>query len=86
MQAFEINHQAKKQVLDYLANQQITLPDAMNQPEQNKDIAAILHSNLPTMVRKIYSLNKFQTFFWEKRELLTQHLLQRLTETNKRKK
>lgn len=86
MQQFEINNYAKKQVIEYLNNQQITIDDAMSNETHNAQVAEILHQNLPTMVRKIYALPKFQKFFWEKRELLTQYVINRLTQADKAKK
>lgn len=79
MQQFEIGNYAKKQLIEYLDQQQTTIQDAMNDTTHNAHMAEILHQNLPTMVRKIYSLPKFQTFFWEKRELLGQYVINRLT-------
>ena len=49
----------------------------MDNEETNKEIAAILHAGFPKMVQKIYSLAKFEKFFWEKRELLHQHIANR---------
>ena len=49
----------------------------MYNEENNKEIAAILHGGFPKMVQKIYSLAKFEKFFWEKRELLHQHIANR---------
>ena len=43
------------------------------------EIAAILHAGFPKMVQKIYSLAKFEKFFWEKRDLLHEYLAARFT-------
>lgn len=86
MQQFEIGNYTKKQINEYLQAKQTTLQEAMNNEIQNPEIAAILHSGFPKMVQKIYSLNKFQTFFWEKRELLEGYILGRLNEALQPKK
>ncbi|XXQ69097.1 hypothetical protein ACKLNO_04330 [Neisseriaceae bacterium B1] len=83
MQQFEIGNYAKKQLNEYLVDNNTTLKEAMNNEAQNPEIAAILHAGLPTMVRKIYSLPKFQTFFWEKRDLLEGYIAGRLVEVLK---
>lgn len=83
MQQFEIGNYAKKQLNEYLAANNTTLKEAMNNETQNPEIAAILHAGFPTMVRKIYSLPKFQTFFWEKRDLLEGYIAGRLEEAIK---
>lgn len=83
MQQFEISNYAKKQLNEYLASKDMTLKAAMNDETHNPEIAAILHAGFPTMVRKIYSLSKFQTFFWEKRDLLESYIQGRLEEAIK---
>ena len=75
---FEINPFIKKQLDKYLTEHKTSLKEAMDDETKNKEIAAILHSGFPKMVQKIYSLTKFERFFWEKRELLHQHLSNRL--------
>lgn len=83
---FEINNYVKKQIQDYLTNKETSLGAAMQDETMNPEIAAILHDGFPTMVKKIYSLPKFQTFFWEKRDLLAQHIATRLAAVDKPKK
>lgn len=83
MNQFEIGNYAKKRLNEYLAENAIDLHTAMNSEERNKEVAAILHDGFPTMVKKIYSLLKFQTFFWEKRELLATYVQARLEEAAK---
>lgn len=83
MNQFEIGNYAKKRLNEYLAENAIDLHTAMNSEERNKEVAAILHDGFPTMVKKIYSLPKFQTFFWEKRELLATYVQARLEEAAK---
>lgn len=86
MQQFEISNYAKKQLNEYLSQHNTTLKEAMNSETQNPEIATILHAGFPTMVRKIYSLAKFQVFFWEKRDLLENYIAGRLTEASKANK
>lgn len=83
MQQFEIGNYAKKQLNQYLEEHHTTLKEAMNNETQNPQIAEILHAGFPTMVRKIYSLPKFQSFFWEKRDLLEGYIQSRLEEAIK---
>lgn len=83
---FEINNYVKKQIQDYLAAKETNLDEAMQSETMNPEVAAILHDGFPTMVKKIYSLPKFQTFFWEKRDLLAQHIASRLAAADKPKK
>lgn len=75
---FEINNYVKKQLNEYLATKECSLKAAMDDEAMNKEVAAILHNGFPTMVKKIYSLAKFETFFWDKRELLHNHIQSRL--------
>lgn len=75
---FEINHYVKKQINLFLSEHNITLKQAMDDEIHNKKIAEILHSGFPKMVQKIYSLPKFEKFLWEKRELLAEHIGNRL--------
>lgn len=74
---FEINNYVKKQLDEYLSAKSLTLKAAMDDEASNKEVAAILHGGFPKMVQKIYSLAKFEVFFWEKRDLLHEHLRQR---------
>lgn len=83
---FEINNYVKKQIQDYLTAKECDLDTAMHDETMNAEVAAILHDGFPTMVKKIYSLPKFQTFFWEKRELLIQHIATRLAAADRPRK
>lgn len=80
---FEIGNYTKKQLDAYLAERAIGLKEAMDNETQNKEIAAILHAGFPKMVQKIYSLAKFEQFFWEKRDLLHEHLVTRFAALEK---
>lgn len=75
---FEINAYVKKQLQAYLADKNLSLKAAMDHEDSNREVAAIIHAGLPAMVQKIYSLNKMQTFFWEKKDLLHDFVLGRL--------
>ncbi len=76
---FDINPYTKNQLTAYLESKNIGLREGMDNEETNNEIAAILHAGFPKMVQKIYSLAKFEKFFWEKRELLHQHIANRFT-------
>ena len=75
---FEINNYVRKQLQDYLTEKKLTLEQAMAEETSNNEIASIVHAGLPGMVRRIYSLGKMQTFFWEKRELIQGFIADRL--------
>ena len=47
-------------------------------------VAAIIHEGLPGMVRRIYSLQKMQTFFWEKKDLMVDYVAARLEAAEKK--
>lgn len=78
IQQFEINKHVQKQLREFLDARQTDLQAAMQDETLNGEIAALLHAGFPMMVRKIYSLPKFQTFFWDKRNLLAVHIQNRL--------
>ena len=86
MQQFEINNYIKKQITEYLEAKQCDLQIAMNDEQMNRELAAILHKGFPTMVQKFYSLKKFETFLWEKREFWYTHIHARLEALNRPKK
>ena len=67
---FEIHGGVKKQLQTYLEEKGIDLKTAMDAEQTNGEVAAIVHEGLPAMVKKIYSLPKMQTFFWEKKDLM----------------
>ncbi|WP_373740037.1 hypothetical protein [Neisseria sp.] len=78
LKQFEIHGGVVKELNAYLAEQQTDLKSAMDSEPQNNDIAAIIHNGLPLMVRKIYSLEKMQDFFWNKRDLMVDYVAARL--------
>lgn len=85
LQQFEIHGGVQKKLQAYLAEKGIDLQTAMDSELTNNDIAAIIHEGLPLMIRKIYSLAKMQTFFWEKRELVVQYIAARLAASGKKR-
>ncbi|MCP1661001.1 hypothetical protein [Neisseria perflava] len=86
MKQFEINGGVKKQLNDYLAAEKTDLKTAMDDERRNGEIAAIIHAGLPMMVRKIYSLEKMQTFFWTKKDLMVEFVAMRLAGADKKAK
>lgn len=78
LKQFEINPYVGKQIQTYLDNINLSLKEAMDDENHNREIAALIHAGLPGMVRKIYGLNKMQTFFWEKKDLLQGFIAERL--------
>lgn len=83
---FEINPLVKKQLQAYLDERSIDLKTAMDDENSNHEVAAIVHDGLPAMVKKIYSLEKMQTFFWEKKDLMVEFVAARLAATDKKSK
>lgn len=81
---FEINGYVKRQITELLAQHQMDLNTAMADETVNREIAALLYGGLPAMLRKFYSLGKFQSFFWDKRAFLTGHIAARLDAAVKR--
>ena len=75
---FQISNYVQKQIIEYLAAKNTGLAAAMNDETMNKEIAAILHGDFPAMLKKFYPLAKFETFFWEKRDFLLNHIQNRL--------
>lgn len=78
LKQFEINGGVKKQLDLYLAERKTDLKTAMDGENSNREIAAIIHAGLPLMVRKIYSLEKMQAFFWTKKDLMIDYVAARL--------
>ena len=84
MKQFEINGGVKKAINDYLLAHGTDLKTAMDDEALNKQVAAIIHEGLPGMVRRIYSLEKMQTFFWEKKDLMVDYVAARLEAAEKK--
>ncbi len=74
----------------YLKSHELTLQQAMNEQESNAEVAKIFYSGLPAMLKMAYSLEKMQTFFWNKKDLLNTYLAKKLakpdTKKNKKKR
>ena len=83
---FEIHGGVKKQLQTYLEEKGIDLKTAMDAEQTNGEVAAIVHEGLPAMVKKIYSLPKMQTFFWEKKDLMVDYVAQSLEAAEKKPK
>ena len=83
---FEINPLVKKQLRTYLSENNIDLKTAMDTEETNYEVATLVHQGLPGMVRKIYSLEKMQTFFWGKKDLMAEFVAARLDAADKKSK
>ena len=83
---FEIHGGVKKELQAYLDGQNTDLKTAMDNETLNRDVAAIIHNGLPAMVRKIYPLEKMQTFFWEKKDLMVEFVAARLAAADKKPK
>lgn len=78
MQQFSITPHTQTQIQRFLDERGLSLQEAMDGEDTNRELAAILHAGLPTMVRKFYSLAKMETLFAEKKDVLYQSLNQRL--------
>lgn len=81
---FEIHGGVVKNLNAFLAERGIDLKTAMDAEETNKLVATIIHEGLPGMVRRIYSLQKMQTFFWEKKDLMVDYVAARLEAAEKK--
>ena len=74
LKQFEIHGGVVKNLNAFLAEKNTDLKTAMDDEALNKQVAAIIHEGLPGMVRRIYSLEKMQTFFWEKKDLMVDYV------------
>ena len=86
MKQFEIHGGVKKNLQAYLDEKGIDLKTAMDSEDTNKQVAAIIHDGLPAMVKKIYSLQKMEVFFWEKKDLMVEYVAARLASADKKPK
>ena len=78
LKSIELNSHVRNQLAEYLKSRGLDFQVAMQEEEGNKEIAAIVHSGLPTLVRKLYSEQKMQKFFWDKKELIMTYSGQQL--------
>ena len=84
MKQLEIHGGVVKNFMAFGAARGIDLKTAMDAEETNKLVAAIIHEGLPGMVRRIYSQQKMQTFFWEKKDLMVDYVAARLEAAEKK--
>ncbi|RPB79498.1 hypothetical protein JY13_09545 [Neisseria meningitidis] len=77
LKSIEFNSHIRNRLAAYLKGRGLDFQTAMRE-EGNKEIAAIVHSGLPTLVRKLYSEQKMQKFFWEKRDLIADYISRRM--------
>ena len=84
LKQFEIHGGVVKNLNAFLAEKNTDLKTAMDDEALNKQVAAIIHEGLPGMVRRIYSLEKMQTFFWEKKDLMVDSVAARLEAAEKK--
>jgi len=63
LKSIELNSHIRNRLAEYLKGRGMDFQTAMQEEKGNKEIAAIVHSGLPTLVRKLYSEQKMQKFF-----------------------
>lgn len=78
LKSIELNSHVRNRLAAYLKSRGIGFQTAMQEEEGNKEIAAIVHSGLPILVRKLYSEQKMQKFFWDKRDLIADYISSRM--------
>lgn len=74
LKSLELSSQTRNRLEAYLKNRRMDFQTAMQEEEGNREIAAIVHSGLPALVRKLYSQQKMEKFFWEKKELIIAYI------------
>ncbi|HEZ4013839.1 TPA: hypothetical protein WID09_001988, partial [Neisseria meningitidis] len=55
LKSIEFNSHIRNRLAAYLKGRGLDFQTAMQEEKGNKEIAAIVHSGLPTLVRKLYS-------------------------------
>ncbi|HEZ4680272.1 TPA: hypothetical protein WIU21_000159 [Neisseria meningitidis] len=78
LKSIELNSHIRNRLAAYLKGRGLDFQTAMQEEKGNKEIASIVHSGLPTLVRKLYSEQKMQKFFWEKRDLIADYISRRM--------
>lgn len=78
MKQFDINPNVRTQLHGYLDKHSLTLKEAMDIELHNREIANMIHAGLPAMVRKLYSEEKMQNLFWNKRDVIFDFISGRL--------
>lgn len=58
LKSIEFNSRIRNRLAAYLKGRGLDFQTAMREEKGNKEIAAIVHSGLPTLVRKLYSEQK----------------------------
>lgn len=74
----DINPGVRKDLQHYLEQHNMTLSEALAQEASNNEVANILYAGFPAMLKMVYSKEKMQAFFWEKKELVGEYLTTRL--------
>jgi len=78
LKSIELNSHVRNRLAEYLKSRGLDFQTAMQEEQGNKEIASIVHGGLPILVRKLYSEQKMQKFFWEKKELIMTYIGQQL--------
>lgn len=78
LKSIELNSHIRNRLAEYLKSRGLDFQTAMQEEKGNKEIAAIIHGSLPVLVRKLYSEQKMQKFFWEKRDLIADYISRRM--------
>lgn len=78
LKSIELNSHIRNRLAAYLKGRGMDFQTAMREEKGNKEIASIVYSGLPTLVRKLYSEQKMQKFFWEKRDLIADYISRRM--------
>ena len=75
---FSINPDVRITLQRYLERKSLTLKEAMDKESSNHDVAEIIHAGLPTMIKKLYSLEKMKSLFWRKRDTIYDFIVGRV--------
>lgn len=78
MKQFDISPDVRSKVHDYLDKNSLTLQEAMDSEVSNRAVADIIHQGLPGMVKKLYSQEKMEKLFWNKRDIIYDMIVGRL--------
>ncbi|HGG9554393.1 TPA: hypothetical protein ACJJ77_001936 [Neisseria meningitidis] len=78
LKSIEFNSHIRNRLAEYLKGRGLDFQTAMREEKGNKEIASIIHGGLPVLVRKLYSEQKMQKFFWEKRDLIADYISRRM--------
>lgn len=78
MKQFDINPGVRTELHEYLNKHSLTLKEAMEIESHNHEIAKMIHAGLPAMVKRLYSEEKMQNLFWNKRDTIFDFISGRL--------